>query len=591
MIFWLYFRVNEIVTIRATTRTILIVTCRQEKWIGKNSPGSSAKTFSAMQIKTDVLVIGGGAAGLSLALRLADDYSISLISKGILKEGSTLYAQGGVAAVLGPNDTLESHIEDTLQAGAGLCDSDVVRFTVEHAAENIRWLIDRGIAFTRDDDQPGEYHLTREGGHSHRRVIHATDATGRAIETTLENEARRHPNIAIYEHHIAVDLISSAKLGLPENRCVGAYVLDRKAGKVRVFRASHTVLATGGASKVYLYTSNPDTSTGDGIAMAWRAGCRVANMEFNQFHPTCLYHPHAKSFLITEAIRGEGGKLLLPDGSTFMEKYDPRAELASRDIVARAIDHEMKRLGIDCVYLDISHKPAEFIRQHFPTVYQRCLEFGFDMTREPIPVVPAAHYTCGGVMTDLHGKTDLEGLYAIGETAFTGLHGANRMASNSLLECLVFAESASQHIRSQELAVDNLPDITIPEWDESRVTDSDEEVVVTHNWDELRRFMWDYVGIVRSNKRLQRAERRVQLLLSEIDEYYGNFRVTNDLLELRNLVLVAALIIRSAMRRHESRGLHYNIDYPHTDNSQPPRNTILKPNHHLTATSAMALAE
>ncbi|MFP3873244.1 MAG: L-aspartate oxidase [Thiohalophilus sp.] len=543
-----------------------------------------------MQISTDVLVIGGGAAGLSLALRLADDYSISLISKGVLKEGSTLYAQGGVAAVLGPDDSLESHIEDTLQAGAGLCDEEVVRFTVRHGAENIRWLIDKGLAFTRDDEQPGEYHLTREGGHSHRRVIHATDATGKAIETTLENEVRRHPNISLYENHIAVDLISGAKLGLDHNRCLGAYVLDRADDRVRVFRAGQTVLATGGASKVYLYTSNPDTSTGDGIAMAWRAGCRVANMEFNQFHPTCLYHPHAKSFLITEAVRGEGGKLKLPDGSSFMEKFDSRAELAPRDIVARAIDHEMKRLGADCVYLDISHKPAEFIRQHFPTVYQRCLEFGYDLTRGPIPVVPAAHYTCGGIMTDLHGKTDLDGLYAIGETAFTGLHGANRMASNSLLECLVFAQAASLHIRQQK--PDAAPEeVTIPDWDESRVTDSDEEVVVTHNWDELRRFMWDYVGIVRSNKRLQRAEHRVQLLLSEIDEYYGNFRVTNDLLELRNLALVAGLIIRSAMQRHESRGLHYNIDYPERNDSHPPHNTILRPTHHAGATSAMALAE
>lgn len=543
-----------------------------------------------MQITSDVLVIGGGAAGLSLALRLADDYSVSLIAKGILKEGSTFYAQGGVAAVLGPDDSLESHIEDTLEAGGGLCDEQVVRFTVQHGAENIQWLIDKGLAFTRDDKQPDEYHLTREGGHSHRRVIHATDATGKAIETTLEKEVRRHPNITLYENHIAVDLITGAKLGLEHNRCLGAYVLDRAADKVRGFRANQTVLATGGASKVYLYTSNPDTSTGDGIAMAWRAGCRVANMEFNQFHPTCLYHPHAKSFLITEAIRGEGGKLKLPDGSTFMEKFDSRGELAPRDIVARAIDHEMKRLGADCLYLDISHKPADFIRQHFPTVYQRCLDFGYDMTREPIPVVPAAHYTCGGIMTDLNGKTDLDGLYAIGETAFTGLHGANRMASNSLLECLVFAQAASLHIRQQQ-AESEPQAIAIPDWDESRVTDSDEEVVVTHNWDELRRFMWDYVGIVRSNKRLQRAEHRVQLLLSEIDEYYGNFRVTNDLLELRNLALVASLIIRSAMSRYESRGLHYNIDYPERNNSQPPHNTILQPSHTIDTTSSMALAE
>ena len=538
-----------------------------------------------MQIESDVLVIGTGAAGLSLALRLANDYRISLISKGPLKEGSTLYAQGGVAAVMASDDSVESHINDTLNAGAGLCDPAVVRYTVEHGAENIQWLLDQGIRFTTDQDKHA-LHLTREGGHSHRRVIHATDATGQAIETTLEQQVRQHPNIAIYENHIAVDLITAAKLGHPVQRCLGAYILDRDTNQVEVFRATQVVLATGGASKVYLYTSNPDTSTGDGIAMAWRAGCRVANMEFNQFHPTCLYHPKAKSFLITEAVRGEGGRLLLADGTRFMPQFDPRGELAPRDIVARAIDHEMKRRGDDCVYLDISHKPAAFITEHFPNVHRRCLEFGFDMTKEPIPVVPAAHYTCGGVMTDIHGHTDLPGLYAIGETAFTGLHGANRMASNSLLECLVFAQAASEHIRHGKHG--NPVDIAIPEWDISKVTDSDEEVVVSHNWDELRRFMWDYVGIVRTNKRLQRAGRRVQLLLTEIEEYYGNFIITNDLLELRNLTTVADLIIRSAMARKESRGLHYTLDYPETDTVHPAANSILIPENYTAESSAVS---
>ncbi len=533
--------------------------------------------MAAKQIESDVLIIGGGAAGLTLALKLADNLSIRLISKSILREGSTFYAQGGIAAVNAPNDSLNSHSEDTINAGSGLCDPAAVRFTVEHAAENIQWLIDQGIAFTRNasGSTHGEYHLTREGGHSHRRVFHATDATGKAVETTLEQLVLAHPHIRIDEQHIAVDLITTHKLGLTgNNRCLGAYILDRGNDQVEVYRARFVILATGGASKVYLYTTNPDTATGDGIAMAWRAGCRVANMEFNQFHPTCLYHTKAKSFLITEALRGEGGKLLLPDGSRFMDSYDERAELAPRDIVARAIDYEMKRLGCDNVFLDISHKPADFITRHFPTIYQRCLEFGIDITHEPIPVVPAAHYTCGGIMTDLHGQTDIDNLYAIGETAFTGLHGANRMASNSLLECLVFAQSASKHILDKQ----DLQAMTaeIPDWDESRVTNSDEEIVVHHNWDEVRRMMWDYVGIVRSNKRLQRSQRRVEMLKLEIDEYYGNFRVTNDLLELRNLVVVADLIVQSAISRKESRGLHYNLDYPQTD-PRLQKNTILTP--------------
>jgi L-aspartate oxidase len=531
----------------------------------------------------DVLVIGSGAAGLTLALnvanssRAAGSAQVAILSKGNLTESSTLYAQGGVAAVLDERDSIEAHVQDTLDAGAGLCDEKIVRFAIERAPQAIQWLIDQQVPFTRNDqqDENSSYHLTREGGHTHRRVIHAADATGQAIETTLEQMVRKNPNISLFEDHIAIDLITGTKLGLPNQCCLGAYVLDRASDHVKTFRAKTVVLATGGASKVYLYTSNPDTSSGDGIAMAWRAGCRVANLEFNQFHPTCLYHPKAKSYLITEAIRGEGGKLLLPDGSPFMHKFDKREELAPRDIVARAIDHEMKRLGESCVYLDISHKSSDFIQSHFPTVYSKCLEFGFDMSREPIPVVPAAHYTCGGVMTDQNACTDIDGLYAVGETAFTGMHGANRMASNSLLECLVFATSGAEHILN---ALPNIPETPeVPPWDESRVTDSDEEVVVSHNWSELRRFMWDYVGIVRTTKRLQRAKHRVDLLLNEISEYYGNFKVTNDLLELRNLTQVADVIIRSAMARQESRGLHYTLNYPEPNDQHPPVNTVLVP--------------
>jgi len=525
----------------------------------------------------DVLIIGSGAAGLSLALRLPEHVRIAVLAKSRLEEGCTLYAQGGISAVIHPADSFESHIADTLDAGAGLNKPEAVRFAIERAPEAIQWLVDLGLPFTRHSDtgDSGQFHLTREGGHSTRRVLHAADATGRAMETTLLGEARKRPNIALFEHHIAIDLITAAKLGHGANRCLGAYVLNRRQQHVEVFAARNVALATGGASKVYLYTSNPDTSSGDGIAMAWRAGCRVANMEFNQFHPTCLYHPKAKSFLVTEAVRGEGGKLLLPDGTPFMENFDPRGNLAPRDIVARAIDHEMKRLGAEYVLLDISHKPAPFIRKHFPTVYSRCKELGYDMTLEPIPVVPAAHYTCGGVITDLHGQTDLPGLYAIGEVACTGVHGANRMASNSLLECLVFAAAAGAHIAA---TLDDIPPpAALPPWDESRVRDSDEEVVVSHNWDELRRCMWNYVGIVRTDKRLARAWRRVDLLQQEIQEYYSNFTVSNDLLELRNLAMVAALIIQSAQHRKESRGLHYTLDYPETDTSRPPADTILSP--------------
>jgi L-aspartate oxidase len=525
----------------------------------------------------DCLILGSGAAGLSLALRLPADRAVAVVSKRHLSEGSTLYAQGGISAVLDAEDSMQSHVQDTLRAGAGLCDPRVVRLVVEHGPHNIQWLLDQGVAFTRDSESTttGGYHLTREGGHSHRRIVHAADATGRAVATTLEEQARARPNLSVFEDYIAIDLITSRHLGEHDrHRCVGAYLLNRTTGRVETFLAHCVMLATGGASKVYLYTSNPDVSTGDGIAMAWRAGCRVGNMEFMQFHPTCLYHPQARSYLITEALRGEGARLLLPDGQRFMPRFDPRAELAPRDIVARAIDHEMKRLGAECMYLDISHRPADFVIGHFPTIHARCLELGIDITREPIPVVPASHYTCGGVMVDTRARTDLANLYASGETAYTGLHGANRMASNSLLECLVYSELAAADIEARLAHREPLPEA--PPWDESRVTEPDEEVVVTHNWDELRRFMWDYVGIVRTNKRLRRARRRADLLQQEVIEYYSNFRVSNDLIELRNLLEVADLIIQSALRRRESRGLHYTSDYPRKDvNQRSP--TVLIP--------------
>jgi L-aspartate oxidase len=525
--------------------------------------------------KFDTLIIGSGLAGLSLALHLAPTRSVCLVTKRKLNDSASSWAQGGIAAVLADDDSIAAHIHDTLIAGAGLCDPEVTRFVVENSRETVEWLIRQGVPFTREDDDSG-FHLTREGGHSKRRIIHAADATGHAVQETLADKVRQHPNITVLEDHIAVDLITGKKIGRRSDRCLGAYILDKQHGKVLTFGAQHTVLATGGAGKVYLYTTNPDVATGDGVAMGWRAGCRVANMEFIQFHPTCLYHPQEKSFLITEAVRGEGGLLKLPDGSRFMQDHDPRGELAPRDVVARAIDFEMKKRGIDCVYLDISHKPADFILSHFPTIYRRCFELGIDITKQPIPVVPAVHFSCGGLMTDMDGRTDLPHLYAIGETACTGLHGANRLASNSLLECLVFAQATAKHILSRRNA--ELPEL--PDWDESRVTDADEEVVITHNWSELRRFMWNYVGIVRTTKRLTRALHRIDLLRDEVHEFYSNFRVNADLIELRNLLQVAELIVKSAMERQESRGLHYSKDYPNMLPDAVP--TVLTPSNYYS---------
>ena len=527
----------------------------------------------------DVAIVGSGLAGLSVALHLADRRKVVVISKRSLRDGASDWAQGGIAAVLDAADSHEQHVTDTLVAGAGLCDESATRFIISHGREAIEWLVAQGVPFTRDEQAALGLHLTREGGHSQRRIIHAADATGHAVQVTLEQRVREHPNITLLEHHYAIDLITSDKLGLPNgaDRCLGLYVQDVQNGEVLTISAPQTVLATGGAGKVYLYTTNPDTATGDGIAMAWRAGCRVSNMEFIQFHPTCLYHPYAKSFLITEAVRGEGGVLKLPAsagaaaGQRFMPAHDARAELSPRDVVARAIDFEMKKRGLDYVDLDISHQPPEFLKEHFPTIYARCLELGIDITQQPIPIVPATHYTCGGIVTDLSGRTDLHGLYAVGETACTGLHGANRLASNSLLECVVLGRAAAMDIEKQTVT----QHAVLPAWDESRVTDADEEVVITQNWDELRRFMWNFVGIVRTTKRLERAQHRIALLKEEIDEYYANFRITRDLLELRNLVEVASLIVGSALSRRESRGLHYSLDYPETLPKALP--TVLNP--------------
>ena len=508
-----------------------------------------------------VVIVGAGLAGLTVALHLADRVPVIVLAKRELNEAATAWAQGGIVGVLGSDDSIESHVRDTQEAGAGLVDEATARFIAERSADAVGWLVEQGVPFTLDEQGPLGLHLTREGGHAVRRIAHAADATGKAIHDALLAKAQAHPNIQLRQRWMALDLITSRHVQREEpSRCYGIYALDMDAQRVDAIAARAVVMATGGAGKVYRYTTNPDTSTGDGIAMAWRAGCRIANMEFIQFHPTCLYHPQERSFLITEALRGEGGHLKLPDGTRFMAAHDERLELAPRDVVARAIDFEMKKHGLDHVWLDATHLGEDFLKEHFPTVHARCLALGIDIARQPIPVVPAVHFTCGGVVSDLHGRADLPGLYAIGETAHTGLHGANRLASNSLLECVVLGQGCASDILSHPVR----PPAPLPAWDESQVEDADEQVVIAHNWDELRSLMWNYVGIVRTTKRLERALHRIDLLRAEIDDYYANFRVSRDLLELRNLVDCAELIVRSALLRHESRGLHYSRDYPRT---------------------------
>lgn len=528
-----------------------------------------------MKVDSDFLVIGSGIAGLSFALQAAAHGRVAMVTKREVTESATKYAQGGIASVYSQEDTFDAHVEDTLVAGAGICHEDVVRMVVEEGPRVIRNLIDWGVKFTTSGDS---YDLTREGGHSQRRILHADDVTGREIERALVAAARQNPNITIYEHHIGIDLITEAKVTrkkLKTNRCIGAHVLDINRGVVRTFSARITLLASGGAGKVYLYTCNPDVATGDGVAMAYRAGATIANMEFMQFHPTTLFHPNAKSFLISEAVRGEGAILKRHDGTAFMEKYHHLKDLAPRDIVARAIDNEMKTYGDDCAYLDITHKDPEYVKNRFPNIYQTCLEYGLDMTREPLPVVPAAHYLCGGVAVDMNGETDVQHLYAIGEVAFTGLHGANRLASNSLLEAAVFANRAYlQAVEQFRSCSFDYP--VIPEWDPGTATNSDEMVIVSQNWDEIRRFMWNYVGIVRSDKRLERAKHRISLIQEEIEDYYWDFIITSDLIELRNIATVAELIILCAQIRKESRGLNYNIDHPERDDVHWQKDTFVK---------------
>jgi L-aspartate oxidase len=534
--------------------------------------------------QSDFLIIGSGVAGLLFALHTAQVGRVALVTKKAAMESNTNQAQGGIAAVFDGNDSFDLHIQDTLASGAGLCHPEVVALVVKEGPQRIEELVGRGVSFSRHGNAPSEaFDLGREGGHSRNRIVHTQDMTGREVERALLEQVRAHPNIELFENHIAIDLITHSirmKRGqvttTHEEHCCGAYVLDREARRVRPFLARVVLLATGGAGKVYLYTSNPDIATGDGLAMAYRAGATLANLEFVQFHPTCLYHPEAKNFLISEAVRGEGGVLIDARGQSFMERYDPAKDLACRDVVARAIDTELKCSGDDAVFLDITGRGPEFIRQRFPNLYENCLQFGIDMTREPIPVVPAAHYMCGGVVTDTEGRTDIHQLYAVGETACTGLHGANRLASNSLLEALVYAHRAARQAITafQSGTLPSVPEP--PAWDEVGSTDSDERIMVSQNWDEIRRFMWSYVGIVRSDKRLERARRRIEMIQQEITDYYWNFKVTADLIELRNLAMVAELIIRSASHRKESRGLHYNIHYPERDDKRWRKDTILR---------------
>ena len=536
-----------------------------------------------MSLTCDILVIGSGIAGLSFALRVADRYRVAVVTKKEKIETSTNYAQGGIASVLGPDDSFDLHIRDTLQAGDGLCHADIVEMVVKHGPERVQELTQMGVAFSRGQDPSGPFDLSREGGHSRNRIVHAHDMTGREVERVLVSMAEAHPNIEIFENHIAIDLIVECHLlkrGLlttrKRERCWGAYVLDTRGNRIITFHARNTLLCTGGAGKVYVYTSNPDVATGDGVAMAYRAGAVIANMEFVQFHPTCLYHPHAKNFLISEALRGEGGRLLDKRGRPFMEKYHPLKDLAFRDIVARAIDTEMKQSGDDCVYLDMTHHKPDFLKRRFPNIYEKCLTLGIDITREPIPVVPAAHYMCGGILTDRHGRTSIDHLYALGEAACTGLHGANRLASNSLLEALVFAHNTAQDLLAQPASADDSYFPEVPRLEMPKNADSSEMVLITYNWDIIRRLMWNYVGIVRTDARLQLAQNHLAQIQREIDEHYPNISLNSDLIELRNLTTVAEIIVTCARKRAESRGLHYNVDHPQKDDAHWQRDTLLR---------------